>query len=511
MNFHSILFEAPVENEEPEVTDAPSFFVDLNLDQIVDAILKGKEEYNLKPFLLNPLKSLEAIQYRHEILRDLGNDILLNNLGLFAERMRAVRTHHAQADRLRHKYQKQAWFLNAASTYLEAINLLSRDVSRADLKSRGMVAFREYLRDYLESDSFELLVKDTASVQAQLAKVKYCILIQSNSFTVRKYDNEADYSEEVRKLFTKFEAAAAKDYRVKFSTWPEMNPIEEKILDFVAQLYPETFLRLDNYCGTHHEYLDNAIRRFDREIQFYVAYLEYISRFTQAGFKFCYPEMSYSGSGIYSYESFDLALANSLLTERATTVCNDFYLRNNERIFLVSGPNQGGKTTFARTFGQLHYLASLGCAVPGSRARLLLFDKLFTHFEQEETLSTLGSALEESLKRVYAMLREATSRSIIVMNEIFTSTTLQDALFLSRQVLNRVMALDSLCVCVTFVDELASMSEKVVSMVSTVTPGNPQLRTYKIARKPADGLAWAISIAEKHQLTYSQLKERLRL
>lgn len=506
MTFHSILFENDTSQETPE---APAYFVDLNLDQVIDSITLGRNEYNLKPFFYTPLHDLKAITYRHEVMQDLENPALYEPIKVFGQQMHTMREHLAKADKLYYVYQKERYFLAAVSIYCEAVNDLVRDIASVDVKSRGVLAFRTYVTAYAQSDVFTTLMAETQQLEAALADVHYSLLINGGCITVRKYEGEADYSAEVLATFEKFKQAAVKDYRVKFRASADMNHIEAKILELVAHLYPDIFSSLDAYCVKNSHYVDKTLGVFDREVQFYLAYLEFIARLKRAGLKFCYPQMSTTDKQIFDMDGFDIALADKLLDEKAPIVCNDFSLEDPERIIVVSGPNQGGKTTFARTFGQLHYLASLGCPVPGREARLFLFDQLFTHFEKEEDITNLRGKLQDDLMRIYAILNRATANSIIIMNEIFTSTALEDAVFLSKQVLERIMQCDALCVCVTFIDELASLSEKTISMTSMIVPENPAQRTFKIVRRPADGLAYALSIAEKYRLTYSSLKERI--
>ena len=510
MIFRSILFEDIGGGIREGAPGVPDFFVDLNLDQIIDAITAGKQEYDLKPFFYTSLRDAGVIKYRQEIFRDLENSRLFENIKTFAQRMRAMRDHLARVEKLYYKYQKERWFVEAVEIYCHTVTGLVQDLSHADLKSGGFADFREYVTTYAQSEQFTALLANTQQLLADLSSIHYSLLIKGTSVTVRKYESEPDYSVDVEKTFEKFKQGAAKDHRVKFSDSPDMNHVEAAILDLLAKLYPDIFLHLDEYCAKNASYLDETIAAFDREIHFYVAYLEYLGIFTRAGLKFCYPEISDTSKDVYDCEGFDLALADKLIREGASVVCNDFYLRDKERIFVVTGPNQGGKTTFARTFGQLHFLAGLGCPVPGREARLFLFDRLFAHFEKEEDIRNLRGKLEDDLIRISEILNHATSRSIIIMNESFTATTLRDAIFLSTRVMERILELDVLCVCVTFIDELASLSEKTVSMVATVGLDNPAMRTFKVVRRPADGVAYALSIAEKYRLTYECVKGRIQ-
>jgi DNA mismatch repair protein MutS len=487
----------------------PACFPDLLLDRVVASLVGGREEYRLSEFFFTPLRDVDAVVFRHEVMRDVDQNQVADALEAFAESMRSMRRHLGLIDRLYEPYQQMRWFVDAVGVYTGAVRTVAEDLGRCDLRSRGLTAIRDHLDTYTASTPFRRLVDEGGHVAADLAAIEYEVNIKGLRVTVSAYDEAPDHSAEVRETFAKFEHGVDKDHRAKFSSGYEMSQVEGRILELVARLFPRPFAALEAFFEAHRRYLDETIEVFDREIQFYLAYRDLIEPMRSAGLSFCYPAVSTQSKEERVDEAFDLALADKLVAAGQPVVTNDFSLAGPERVLVVTGPNQGGKTTFARMFGQLHHLASLGLPVPGRDARLFLPDTIFTHFEREEDIRTLRGKLEDELVRGHEILGSAGRASVLVMNESLTATSLADATYLGSELLHAIVRLDALCVWVTFVDELSSLAPSTVSMVAAVDPRDPTVRTYRVGRRPADGRAYAAALAERHGLTYASIRERV--
>jgi len=279
-----------------------------------------RDEYDLRPLFATPLRDVDTILYRHEVLRDLERPLVADALRRFAQGYRELRQHLTLISNLRYKHNRNGWFLHAVTIYGEALLSLKSDLQRANLNSRGLLAFRDYLADYTASDHFTELIAQAKRIRASLSTVRYCVLVSGLTVRVRRYEEEADYGAEVAQCFDKFRQRAAADYRVAFPDSPDTDHVEAQILDCVARLYPEIFAELDQFCTVNSDFPDQAIKRFDREIQFYLAYLEFINKLQSAGLQFCYPRIATKNKAVHVRDGFDLALAAKRIPEQSPIV-----------------------------------------------------------------------------------------------------------------------------------------------------------------------------------------------
>lgn len=509
MQFESILYETFVPSASSRAVPPPACLNDLHLDQVFAGMVRGREVYDLAPFFYELPQRIETALYRQGVMQDVAQRGVRDAVKSFSEKMQSLREQLTRTKKLFYQRQKERVFLDAVAFYCDATIAFKAALSKEAVKSQGLLAFRDFIAAYIASDRFTTLRKEISEIKSQLSDIEYQLLLRDNRIIVSDHGEKSDYSADIERSFRRFRRRPPSEYAFKSREYSEMNHIEAGILDLVAKLFPDAFSRLARFHATHQSFLDPIIARWDREIQFYLCYLDYIEPLAKHGLQFCYPSLSATSKGVRAQHAFDLALAHKLAAENDSVVTNDFHLQGSERIFVVTGPNQGGKTTFARMFGQMHYLARLGYPVPGLNAQLFFFDRLLTHFEREEDISTHRGKLEDELIRSREIIREATPQSIVILNEVFTSTTLEDALFLARRLLETLIDLDLLCVCVTFMDELSRLAPSTVSLVSCMAIENPSQRTFRVVRQMADGKSYAASIAERYGLSYKILKERL--
>lgn len=493
----------------PEEPREPECFHDLGLDALETALVKGRVRYRLHEYFRRSLRDIETIRFRQDVMRDMEREAVASAFRAFSGRFNVVRLALERIGKMANALQKDRLFLDAVADYCEAVLEVAESLAHSGYASTGLARLTAYLSGYAASEAFVTMHAEARRIRMALAHIRYSIQT-GHYIVVRNAAGQPNLTREVEATFAIFKPFGPQhQYEFSFSDFVEVNHIEANILALVAANNPQEFGDAARFHAGHEAFLDAGIENVEREAQFCLAYGELVSGVRGESTPFCYPAMDAASDGSRCLQTFDLVLARKLKAEGGTPVCNDFLLQSRECMLIVTGPNQGGKTTYARTVGQLHHLASLGLPIPGREAKLCVFDRIFTHFEREESLDTLHGKLQDDLVRIHAILGAATHGSLVIINEIFASTTFRDALTLSGRIAAALLDLDARCVWVTFIEELADLGEKTVSMVSTVEPDNPAQRTYRIVRRRPDGLAYAVSIAEKHGLTYARIKERL--
>ena len=141
-------------------------------------------------------------------------------------------------------------------------------------------------------------------------------------------------------------------------------------------------------------------------------------------------------------------------------VANDCKLAANDRLWLIGGPNMGGKSTFLRQNALIILMAQAGCFVPAVSARIGLVDRLFSRVGASDNLARGRSTFMVEMVETAAILSQASERSFVILDEVGRGTSTYDGLALAWAVVEAVHSrIGCRCLFATHYHELARLAE----------------------------------------------------
>lgn len=488
-----------------EIRVSETMMVDLNLDQIVEAIQQEDSFYDVKALYRRFPETREEEAYRRENFQTIKQEAVFAGIEEFSEYMKAVHRAVEKEENVTEKIQEKAWHLSGVWNYCKAVNCLFQTVSKEAEKAEGMKRMYHYLQGYTQNEEFRSMSR-TAEQLAELFYGNHLILsIRNNKMFVSWGTTEKRYENTLREGF----AEEKRQCKGPFLGSMPMRELEIEIISMLQKEKPEAFRQLENFFQNSQDYLNETIVLLEEELQYYRLFLKFERRMESYGYTMAAPEYNETKQ-MYADGLYDLALAYETRYAPTKVVENDFYYGEQEAFFVINGPNQGGKTTFARSLGQLVYFSRMGLDVPAERANVHFYQNLLTHFSAEESPLTGKGKLKEELDRLKPLMEMTGKPVFAIFNELFTTAANYDARIMGKNVLNFFIEKNCRGIYVTHLEDLDTVSEKTVAMKAGIEEADGQnKRTYKIERGKTDSFGYANDLVEKHRLTYAQLKELL--
>lgn len=252
------------------------------------------------------------------------------------------------------------------------------------------------------------------------------------------------------------------------------------------------------------------------EIEFISRAAELVSKLSShAGCAVCIPELAPVGEkafvakGLYN-PRVALAIDDEIVT-------NDFEFDDNARIYVLTGPNRGGKSVITVAVGAAQALCQLGLPVPATEARISPVDAIFTHFPEGADDTIDKGRLGEECARLKEIFDSVSTDSMILLDESLSSTGAYEASYIASEILSGFAVMGCRGIFSTHLHELAAgvpeingRSDKLGGVrIDTLVAGIEEgKRSFKIHRAKPDGKSYARDIADKYGLSFETLMKR---
>jgi DNA mismatch repair ATPase MutS len=228
------------------------------------------------------------------------------------------------------------------------------------------------------------------------------------------------------------------------------------------------------------------------ELAFYMGCLNLHGELVQLGEPICFPLPVVGGERKLAFLGlYDVSLA---LTKKEAVVGNDL-TADDKTLMIITGANQGGKSTFLRSIGLGQLMMQCGLFAPARAFCANVCDGLYTHYKREEDATMSSGKLDEELRRMSAIVDRITPNATVLLNESFAATNEREGAEIARQIVSALTGKRIKVLFVTHLYELAhGLHEKKVKNAIFL----------RAERQPDGSRTFKISEGEPLQTSYGE-------
>jgi adenosyl cobinamide kinase/adenosyl cobinamide phosphate guanylyltransferase len=466
------------ESQPPALSNEADLLQDLELDTLMSAMAgDDKRVFAVaQAALLHPLPDPDQIQYRQAALADcLANPETVRELYAFA-------LESLQADR-------GLWSFLGGGTPESTLSSAQRSLGVLMEKVHDLRVFADDHRAQFESEAFTRLFD---MLEAELTD-EYFALVKDQLRTV-EFRHGTLISAQLGRgnKGTGYVLRLTPDmgWRDKLARFRhpahgfDIHPRDEGGMKALSELRSVALNDAANALAQSVDHIKSFFSMLATELAFYVGCLNLHDNLEEIGATTCQPDAAPADaprldtSGLYDV-SLTLRLSKP-------AVGNDVHA-DGKGLIVVTGANQGGKSTFLRSAGTAQLMMQSGMFVGAESFTADVRDRVFTHYKREEDESMESGKFDEELTRMSAIADEITPRSLFLSNESFASTNEREGSEVSRQV---VHALREAGVKIVFVTHLFDFAEGIRSeerddvLFLRASRSDDGARPYKLAEEP---------------------------
>lgn len=489
---------------------------DIALHELIDYMTGDPEEKKiLRDIMVRLPEDASDMLFRQEILKDLmSNEELSEDIRRIIAPVKVLCFYGSGAKRMHDRDNSLASLLEelrVLKVYVETVESLYETLCKNDISSEGLISVRDSLKAIVESEEFKSVKPDIQRIHEDLASAKGAVIgvtltsdLDIENVTAIEF---VDYKP--RSSYSLKDVAVGSKIRNPFNDYKYQDPLLTAMTPFLKKHLGLHFGEIKRLINRHSKYDSRLLTDLYNGLVFYLSAADLGKRLASKNHVISFPDII-PGKDLEIKGFYNIRL---VMNTQKEIVKNDFSFADNEKIYILTGPNRGGKTILEQGIGLVSVMASLGMFVTADSCKGMPFGQILTHFPIDENLTINYGRLGEEAVRIKEMVKNSDSSTLLLFNETFSTTSAADALFLSKDLIHILKDKGSCVIFNTHIHELAGCIPEMNTwegesrIVSVVMEIRDNVNTFRLKRSEPDTSSYAKNIAEKYGITYEQLKE----